>query len=61
MPEPFFSSEVMTRLQVKLGVSDRKLLEAANLSENDEKFVLIAIDFEKGNITDQMKASLKKF
>ena len=28
-PEPFFSSEVMTRLQVKLGVSDRKLLEAA--------------------------------
>ena len=41
-----------------------RLLEAAKLPENDEKFILTAIDFEKGkkgNLTDQMKASLKKF
>ena len=41
-----------------------RLLEAAKLSENDEKFILTAVDFEegkKGNLTDQMKASLKKF
>ena len=42
-----------------------RLLEAANLSENDEKFVLTAIDFEQGkknkDLEMQMKASLKKF
>ena len=42
-----------------------RLLEAANLSENDEKFVLTAIDFEQGkknkDLEVQMKASLKKF
>ena len=38
-----------------------RLLEAASLSENDEKFILTAIDFEKGNLFDQMKASLKEF
>ena len=37
------------------------LLEAANMSENYEKIVLTVVDFEKGNLTDQMKASLKKF
>lgn len=37
------------------------LLEAANLAENNEKFVLRSLDFERGNLTDQMKASLKKF
>ena len=36
-------------------------LEAVNLSENDEKFVLTAVDLEKGYLTDQIKASLKKF
>ena len=42
-----------------------RLLEAANLSENDKKFVLTAIDFEQGkknkDLEVQMKASLKKF
>ena len=28
------------------------LLEAANLAKNDEKFVLTAVDFDKGNLTD---------
>ena len=36
------------------------LLEAENMSEN-EKFVLTAVHFEKGNLMDQMKTSLKKF
>ena len=35
------------------------VLEAAKLSENNEKFVLIAGDFEKENLTDQMKASFQ--
>ena len=37
------------------------LLESVNLSENDEKFVLTAVDLEKGYLRDQIKASLKKF
>ena len=42
-----------------------RLLEATNLSENDEKFVLTGVDFAKGsaekNLEEQMKSSLKKF
>ena len=37
------------------------LLEAAKCSENDDKFILMGVYFKKGNKTDQMKASLKKF
>ena len=37
------------------------LLEVVNLSDNDEKKILTAIDFEKGNLEGQMKASLQKF
>ena len=42
-----------------------RLLEAANLNESDEKFVLTGVDFvsgkEKKNLEEQMKGSLKKF
>ena len=42
-----------------------KLLEACELSETDEKFVLTAVDFaagkEKKNLLEQMKNSLRKF
>ena len=42
-----------------------RLLEASNLSENDEKFILTAVDFEEGkknkDLEKQMKSSLKKF
>ena len=42
-----------------------RLLEASNLSESDEKFVLTGIDIASGkkqeNLEAQMKASLKKF
>ena len=42
-----------------------RLLEASNLSESDEKFVLTGVDFVTGktkeNLEEQMKASLKKF
>ena len=42
-----------------------RLLEATGLTENDEKFVLTAIDFKegksKGNLLEQIKSSLKKF
>ena len=42
-----------------------RLLEASNLSESDEKFVLTGIDIATGkkqeNLEAQMKASLKKF
>ena len=41
------------------------LLEACNLSETDEKFVLTAVDFKVGkqnkNLMDQVKNSLRKF
>ena len=37
------------------------LIEVANLFENDDKFVFAAVDLEKENLTDQMRASLKKF
>ena len=39
-----------------------RLLKAANLSENYDKFVHRTVYFEegkKGNLTDKMKASLK--
>ena len=42
-----------------------RLLEATNLSESDEKFVLTGVDFvegkAKGNLESQVKSSLKKF
>ena len=42
-----------------------RLLEATNITETDEKFVLCGIDFPKAkvqsNLFDQMKTSLKKF
>ena len=60
-----FDQEHSLAQAVGCGYSDKilafQLLEAANLSSNDEKFVFMAIYFNKGNLTDQMEVSVKKF
>ena len=64
-----FESQYMKAKQSGSDFSDIvlafNLLEACMLSETDEKFVLTAVDFQKGktakNMLDQVKASLRKF
>ena len=55
-------STIMRIIKNNSNVLQGHCVEAAKLSENYEKFILTAVDFEQGkdgNLTDQMKASLK--